>query len=254
MRGQVYFLNYEINIQTQEIVDFLNERQNSNVHFSEVEDVVNAEYAILLIGNDIKETLPPVKECEALLEQQAHIIILVNKELFESYEQCRKVPKDADINRPIYKIIQMFNEDNRRRRWIYAYQSIKEINNIIGTVILSEYYDVIFLKQIVEVRPGDCFQNFLLFRNKGYVELKDYYIDGFFSHKAGKHRPILKDFNPLLQKVLPDKETYIPFEFLAPDIAGTFIFYAIISKPGRKLKMEDCTISFVIHVTNTLNP
>lgn len=37
-------------------------------------------------------------------------------------------------------------------------------------------------------------------------------------------------------------------DFKAPDIAGTFIFYIIVKKQGRILKMEDSIRSFTIHV------
>ncbi len=149
-----------------------------------------------------------------------------------------------------YQIIQIFNDNRRKRRWIYTYLSADEVNNIIKTVILAEYFDVAFLESHIEVKPGEHFQNMLIFRNKGYIKLQEYYIDGFFSHKAGKHRPKLQKYNPIIKTVNPDEEESIAMEFQAPDIAGSFIFYVIIKKTGRLLKMEDSIKSFVMHVTS----
>lgn len=247
MRGKIYFQNYEENVQTEQILRYLNNKQDSRICFEETNNVKDAEYALLLIGENFNYQWSMVETCKDLLKEQAQLIVLVKKSLFEAYERYKRASKD-NFDKLEYQIIQIFNENKEKRRWIYAYVCPNEINNIIGKVILAEYFNVTFLEPCIEVNQGEDFQNILVFQNKGYVKLEEYYIDGFFSHKTGKHRPKLQEFSPIIKTVNPDEKASIAMKFQAPDIAGSFIFYIIIKKADRLLKMEDSIRSFILHV------
>lgn len=236
-------------MQVEQVLRYLNNIQDSKLCFEETKNVKDAEYTLLLIGENYDYQWSMIKECKNLLDEPTQLIILVEKSLFESYERCRKATEN-NLDKLEYQIIQIFNENREKRKWIYTYFSTTEVNNIIRTVILAEYFNVTFLEPYIDVKIGECFQNTLTFRNKGYIKLQGYYIDGFFSHKAGKHRPRLQVFDTAINTVYPGEEKSIAMKFQAPDIAGSFIFYVIIKKMGRLLKMEDSIKSFIIHVTS----
>ncbi len=249
MQEQIYFLNCEEELQTERVLNYLNYERRPLVHFTQVDDIKTAKYVLLTIGRKCMDNISAAAECQAMLCGKAHIIILVRQDIFESYEKyCRSPQAEETSESYAYQMIQVFNESKDKRKWIYTYSSVEEIVNIVGNIILAEYFEIDFVKPIVTMKPNEYFQNTLIFRNEGYVELTGYYIDGFFIHNVGKHRPKLRNFNPVMKKADPFEELHINMDFKAPDIAGSFIFYIIVKKMGRILKMEDSIRSFTIHV------
>lgn len=233
-----------------EICEYLNLRSDSEISFQKTDDTKEAEFSVLIIGNGNDRELPSVEESETLLRMQ-QCIFLVKKTLFDDYETYRKGQRKGEISsKSAYQIIRIFNENWENRRWIYTYTSVNEIGSIIGNVILSEYFSLNLSKSKVDVKIGEYFDNILTIKNTGYISLKEYYIDGLFIHNTGKHRPKLKNFNPVIKTVYPHKEIQVKMNFQAPDIAGSFIFYFIIKKRGRILKMEDSIREFIFHVTS----
>lgn len=249
-QGKIYARSSENKVKIEKILEYLNSKADSEMRFQQTDDMQEAEYAVLIIGDGDSKKLPSAKESRKLLDMQ-RCIVLVKKMLFDKYEKYRKECKKGVIStNPIYQVIRSFNEDQKNRRWIYTYKDINEISNIIGKIVLSEYFSINFRKSKVHVKPGEYFENILIFRNTGHVRLEGYYIDGLFIHNTGKHRPRLENFNPVIETVHPHKEIQMKMAFQAPDIAGSFIFYLIIKKRNRILKMDDSIRKFILHVTS----
>jgi hypothetical protein len=226
-------------------------RSDSEIRFQKTSLIQEAEYAVLIIGKGNAEKLPSVEESEQLLTMQ-QCIFLVEKVLFEEYESYRK--KEAGPSSPVYRVIRFFNENRENRRWIYTYTPAGEISSMIGKIILSEYFSINFSKAKVHVKPGECFENTVTFKNTGYTRLNGYFIDGLFIHNTGKHRPRLENFNPIIKATKPHEEMHIKMDFKAPDIAGSFAFYLIVKKRGLILNMDDAVRKFVLHVASEDEP
>lgn len=250
-RGKIYFRSSEPQIRIEEILEYLNLRSDSEIRFQKTSLIQEAEYAVLIIGKGNAEKLPSVEESEQLLTMQ-QCIFLVEKVLFEEYESYRK--KEAGPGSPVYRVIRFFNENRENRRWIYTYTSAGEISSMIGKIILSEYFSINFSKAKVHVKPGECFENTVTFKNTGYTRLNGYFIDGLFIHNTGKHRPRLENFNPIIKATKPHEEIHIKMDFKAPDIAGSFAFYLIVKKRGLILNMDDAVRKFVLHVASEDEP
>ncbi len=249
-QGKIYFRNSEKNVKIEEVLEYLNSKADSEIRFQTTGDMQKAEYAVLIIGEGEAGKLPSIEETRKLLYMQ-QCIVLVKKVLFDNYEKYRKEQKNGKVSdNPAYQVIRIFNEDLKNRRWIYTYTFENEISIIIGKIILSEYFSINFSKSKVNAKTGECFENILTFKNTGYTRLEGYYIDGLFIHNTGKHRPRLESFDPVIGTVWPHKEIQMKMNFQAPDIAGSFIFYLIIKKRGRILKMDDSIRKFILHVTS----
>lgn len=248
-QGKIYFKNCTENLKTEDILEYLNSKSDSDICFGKTDNINEAEYGILIIEEEKAGSIFLVEECAKLLTMQK-CIVLVRDILFENYELYKKEPQDKMFSiHPAYQVISLFNENQNNRRWIYTYSSIKEISSIIGKIVLSEYFSLEFVRSDIKIEPKEYFENTLVLTNTGYVKLEGYYIDGFFIHNTGKHRPKLEIVNPVISTVYPHKEVQMKMNFQAPDIAGSFVMYLVIKKKGRILKMDDSIREFFIHVT-----
>ncbi len=79
MRGKIYFQNYERNVQTKQILRYLNNKQNSKICFEETKNVKDAEYILVLIGENFDYQWSMIKECKNLLNERKQLIVLVKK-------------------------------------------------------------------------------------------------------------------------------------------------------------------------------
>lgn len=143
MQEQIYFLNCEEELQTERVLNYLNCERRPLVHFTQVDDIKTAKYVLLTIGRKSMDNISAAAECQAMLCGKAHIIILVRQDIFESYEKyCRSPQAEETSESYAYQMIQVFNESKDKRKWIYTYSSVEEIVNIVGNIILAEYFEI----------------------------------------------------------------------------------------------------------------
>lgn len=243
---KICFFNYEERVREEYIVACLNE-QSPGLCFKKIKDKDEADYVILIIGTETAG-LPSLTEQDSFfLPELAETIVLVKKDVFHRYEcEKRNAGSSGAAEQAGYHLIQMFDSE-QKRKWIYTYLTENDVLEIVKAVLMSDSFTFTFDKQYIETEPEKPFQNMLLFRNNGHVNLEGYHIEGFYNHKMGKHRPKLLNFQPEIETVFPKDVLPIEMDFTAPDIAGSFIFYAVLKKQGGILKTEDTVASFVIH-------
>lgn len=254
MNEKIYCMNYERAFPVENLLNYLNTHKDSRFSFEQTEDFRSADYALFVIGETSVDNLT-IAEGKAIIDSPLNTIVLVKRNLFEQYEfQRRSVRSQNGFSSTALQLIQLFNENSPKRKWIYTYARIEEIIPIVGNIILSEYFEASFTNPVIQAHPGEQFQNSLLLQNKGHIKLHGYYIDSFYGLKGGKFRPRLINSLPVVGEILPQEHIAIPLDFYAPDFAGAFIFYIMIKKEGLLLKMDDSIKSFVLHVSNKALP
>ena len=69
-QGKIYFKNCTENLKTEDILEYLNSRSDSDICFGKTDDIKKAEYGILIIEEEKAGSILFVEECAKLLTMQ----------------------------------------------------------------------------------------------------------------------------------------------------------------------------------------